>query len=143
MSDITICDCEEHWIEIKNKKGKLYLLSSKGRLYSFSRKKFIGKLSKNKYVYGTRSLFSDCMHRLVYRYFYQINIEEVNENNHIDHINTIKNHNCICNLRCCSRTENNNNILTKQKISNSLIGNKRAKGNKGKIPWNKGIKIVN
>jgi len=122
MSDINLCDCPEHWMEIKNKKGQLYLLSSKGRIYSYKSGKFIGKKNKKGYISGINNFFSMLVHRLVYRYFNQINIEEVNENNNIDHINTIRNHNCLCNLNCCNQTENMNNPLTKKKISKSMKG---------------------
>jgi len=136
MSDITLCDCEEHWMEIKNKNGSKYLLSSKGRLYSYKSGRFIGKKSIYGYII-IRWDFSNCMHRLVYRYFNKINIEEVNENNQIDHINTIRNHNCLCNLRCCSITENNNNPLTKKKYSIWQIGKSFTQETKKKISESK------
>jgi len=139
MSNINLCECEEHWMEIKNNKGSKYLLSSKGRLYSYYSNDFICKINKkNNYVYlgGSSKFFSKLIHRLVFRYFNQINIEEVSENNHIDHINTIRNHNCLCNLRCCSRTENQNNLLTKNKKigkNSKLYKKERSKEIKKKI----------
>ena len=115
MSDITLCDCKENWIEIKNNCGSKYLLSSKGRLYNEKTKRFISSKRKDNYVVVSK-FYSFYVHRLVYYYFND------KLNNHIDHINTIKNHNCICNLRCVSYKENMNNILTKQKISESHKG---------------------
>ena len=116
MSDINLCDCPEHWMEITNKKGKLYLLSSKGRLYSYHTKRFVGRIKKNGYIEHCGFFGGSSIHRLVYRYFYQINIEKYDRNyNEIDHINTIKNHNCVCNLRCVSCNINNNNSITLNK----------------------------
>ena len=133
MSDINLCDCEENWIEIKNKKNNLYLLSSKGRLYSYHSERFIGDYKENGYI-KTSGFFTSKIHRLVFHYFNKnkINIKNYDRKlNEIDHINTIRHHNCICNLRCCSRSENNNNILTRKKNSESR---------KGKITWMKGKK---
>jgi hypothetical protein len=132
MSNINLCDCEEHWMEIKNKKSNLYLLSSKGRLYSYQSGKYIGHNNKRGYVSSSSFFFSDKIHRLVYRYFNQINIEDYDKNyNNIDHLDTIKNHNCICNLKLCSSSENNNNPITKKTHSKSMKGNLCGKGNKG------------
>ena len=39
MSNINLCKCEEYWMEIKNKNGSLYKLSSKGRMYSYHSKR--------------------------------------------------------------------------------------------------------
>jgi len=148
MSDITLCPCEENWMEIKNKNGSKYLLSSKGRLYSYLYKRFIGKYNGN-YVGG---FDSNRMHRLVAKYF----INNGNDYNlTTDHINTNKKHNCICNLKICSQKENSNNPITRKNISKGKKGCKSSfKGKhhteenkkilseklKGREPWNKGKK---
>jgi len=136
MSNINLCDCEENWMEIKNKNNSKYLLSSKGRLYSYSRKKFIGVENNRKYIYigGNSGFFSTKIHRLVYRYFYQINIEDYDRNyNEVDHFDAKKNHNCVCNLRICSSLENNNNTITRKNKSEGQKGNKKSKETKQKI----------
>ena len=138
MSNINLCDCEENWMEIKNKKGKTYYLSSKGRLKRIlknKKEKYSGSINKIGYVIISTNVFSKFIHRSVYRYFFQINIEEYDRNyNEIDHINTIRNHNCICNLKCGSQTENNNNSLTCKKRSESLKGeNNGMYGKKGSM----------
>ena len=132
MSNINLCCCEENWIEIKNKKNNLYLLSSKGRLYSYNRCRFIGSNNNDNYIHIT-GFFATKLHRLVYRYFNQINIEKYDRNfNEIDHINTIRNHNCICNLRCGTHTDNMNNIITMKKIKNSDKSYMKGKYKKNK-----------
>ena len=116
MSNINLCDCEEHWMKIKNKYGSLYKLSLKGRLYSYKNKKYIGYVNKYNGYIDVSGFFSCKIHRLVYRYFYQINIEDYDINyNEIDNIDTIRNHNYICNLRIGSRKDNQNNLKTKKK----------------------------
>ena len=155
MSNINLCDCEEHWIEIKNKYDSLYLLSSKGRLYSYKKFNFIEKINKDGYcIVGC--FFSTKIHRLVYQYFNKNNSQGLQDIkkynikiNEIDHINTIRNHNCICNLNCGSRFDNNNNPLTKKKKSlsvkgknNPMFGKIHNKETKQKISENKkGIKL--
>ncbi len=115
MSNINLCDCEENWIEIKNKNNRLYLLSSKGRVFN---RKFIGSIKKSGYVHigGSSKFFSCVISRLVYRYFFQINIENYDrKNNEVCHINGIRTHNCVCNLMIGSHKNNCNDKLTKKK----------------------------
>ena len=88
MSDITLCPCEEHWIEIKNKNGNKYLLSSKGRIYSYYKQNFLSYNKNEEYIIIKHNIFfSKLIHRIIYRYFNQINIEDYNRNyNDICHI---------------------------------------------------------
>jgi len=132
MSDITLCPCEEHWIEIKNKNGSKYLLSSKGRIYSYKKQKLIGSImKKSDYIRigGNSGFFCNMLHRIVYRYFFQINIEDYDKNyNDICHQNGIRNHNCMCNLRIDSHKNNLNDELTLKKRKICMKGkNKKPK----------------
>ena len=57
-------------------------------------------------------------HRLVWKTF----VGEIPEGMQIDHINTERDDNRLCNLRCVSPKENANNPLTKRKISDYWKG---------------------
>ena len=91
-------------------------------------------MKNKKYIQTTKGIFSNLMHRVVYRYFYQINIEDYNKNyNEIDHINTICNHNCICNLRICSMLDNNRNPKTCENRSKACKGIKKSEKHKNTL----------
>ena len=68
------------------------------------------------------------VHRLVAEAF----IDNPNNLPHIDHINTDRTDNRVCNLRWVTQKENNNTPLTKNKISNFMIGKKGVKHPKSK-----------
>ena len=122
------CNCEETWKEFiggKNNNRK-YKISSKGQVISFN-KNGNGKLLKptlNNSGYQINYL--DLIHRLVCKYF--INNGKDFKDLEVDHIDTDRLHNCICNLRICTHKENSNNPLTKIKMK----GNTNGKGNLGK-----------
>lgn len=109
MSNINLCNCKEEWKKINN-----YYLSSKGRVISdcsYPPKKN-DCVKKSGYCNSSLGI----IHSLVYYHFIEKYTPDRKEKV-IDHINTIKNHNCICNLRLCSQKDNINNKLTIKKAN--------------------------
>ena len=87
---MNFCNCDEEWIFIENDK---YILSSKGRLFDINKNKFIGSNFRG---YISSSKFGG-FHRLVCKYF--LNDGKDYKGLVTDHRITIRNHNCICNLK--------------------------------------------
>ena len=69
------------------------------------------------------------MHRLVALMF----IPTDNTSLHIDHIDGNKLNNKVENLKWCTQKENNNNPITKRRISQALLGSKRTEAQKYKM----------
>ena len=126
MSNINLCDCKENWMEIKNK-NNLYLLSSKGRVYSFRYYKMVGSKKKESGYIKIGNF--NYTHRLVAKYFLN-NGKDYDLDT--DHINTIRNHNCVCNLRICTKSQNMNNPLSIENQRKSQKGNIKKNGIKKK-----------
>ena len=115
-SNIHLCHCKEIWKKITNNNGTEYQLSNKGRLRN-QYGKDLGANNQHNYVH-TGGFFSPKIHRLVYHYF----VQPVKNSPHvIDHINTNRRHNCVCNLTKVSQKVNTNNELTKKHMSQSAI----------------------
>ena len=132
----------EEWKDIKDYEN-LYQISNLGRVKSLKReiidskfrkriiKEKILKLCKDKNGYLEITLHKDkkaktfLVHRLVALYF----VEGYFEGAHVDHIDTNKENNIYTNLRFVTQKENNNNPLSKKKLSESK---------KGHEAWNKG-----
>ena len=117
---------------IKDKNGKIRFI--KGRILKFEIDKYgyyLIPLCKN----GKQKMFK--VHRLVAEIF----ILNTENKPHIDHINTNRINNRVFNLRWVTLKENNNNPLTKKKMSESKKGRclteetkkKLSKIRKGKI----------
>lgn len=140
---------EEEWKDIYFKENgivydfrNLYQVSNLGRIkslnYMNTGKEKILKLNENKcgndriylriYLYknGTQKRF--LVHRLVAHMF----IEGYFNGAEIDHINTIPNDNRAENLKWCTRTENMNNNLTKEKSKKANLKEKNPRYGKGR-----------
>ena len=108
---------EEIWKDIVGYEG-LYQVSNLGRVkslnYKHSDKEKIRKLAIDKYGYPIVTLYNEnkgkthTIHRLVAEAF----IDNSNNNPCIDHINTDRTDNRVCNLKWVTHKENNNNPLT-------------------------------
>lgn len=122
----------EEWKTIRGYEG-LYQVSNEGRVKSFKNPKNpkILKPNKTKFGYLTVALIKDgirctkSIHRLVAEAF----IPNEEGKPHIDHINTIRDDNNVTNLRWCTREENQNNPITREKLRQAakLKGEKSSK----------------
>lgn len=64
------------------------------------------------------------VHRVVWETF----IGEIPDGYEIDHIDGNKQNNALSNLRCVTHKDNMNNIITKSKISTSMLNNSNRSG---------------
>ena len=121
----------EEWKDIHGFEGA-YMISSFGRVVSLDRdgvrknreRPFILKYTINNKGYKVSKLWNGkCT---VYRYTHRLVAETFLENeenkNQIDHINTDRLDNRVENLKWCSPKENQNNPLTREHISKSKYG---------------------
>lgn len=116
---------DEIWKPVPLYEG-LYEVSDHGRVrslnYNRTGKVKVMKPSKNKFLYESVSLWKNKkmkmfkVHRLVWEAFHG----PIPENMVIDHISTVRNDNRLCNLRCVTTSENNNNPITKQKRADTV-----------------------
>lgn len=81
--------------------------------------------------------------KMVHRIIWETFNSEIPDGYEIDHINTIKTDNRLCNLRLVTSKENKNNPLTLIHLSKAMKGH--TPWNKGSPAWNKGkkLKIIN
>jgi hypothetical protein len=133
----TNCNCKEYWISIKNggknNNGK-YQISSKGNLISICRNGKIKLLKKTSLNNNYQKNAFGLIHRTVGKYF--INNGKDFKGLDIDHIDTNKTNNCVCNLRICTHKENSNNPLTLNKFkgkNNPMFGKKHTEESKNKM----------
>ena len=115
----------EIWKDIKDYSN--YMVSNLGRVkslnYKNTDKEKILKPYKNREGYLRVELSKNgngkqyLIHRLVAEAF----IDNPNNLPQIDHINTNKTNNRVCNLRWCTQKENNNNHLTVEKRSKPIL----------------------
>lgn len=126
---------KEIWKDIKDYENH-YQISNFGNIKSLKDGK--GKMlklkkGKNGYLYTNLSkngkVKTYTVHKLVAQTFI-LNPENKPE---IDHINTVRNDNRVENLRWVTRKENNNNLLTKEKMSNAHEGKKLSEECKKKL----------
>ena len=128
---------QEEWRDIEEVKGS-YMVSNYGRIKGLERcrnshysqiviKERIRRLAFDKKGYPTISLSINCVnvlkcavHRLVAKAF----ISNTENKPQVDHINTIRTDNRVCNLRWVTNRENAYNPLTHKKVHelNSRIG---------------------
>jgi len=105
-----------------------YLITNDGQIFSKSKyykKECKGNTDRNGYVTvhlkntdGSSSLYKK--HRVIWTFFNG----RIPDNIEIDHINTIKGDNRLCNLRLATRIDNVNNPLTKEKQKKAHSGEK-------------------
>lgn len=96
-----------------------------GTVFSKKSNRFIGAKNIDGYIqvaltndYG--KIYNFLLHRLIF----EESFGEIPEGMEIDHINTIRDDNRICNLRCVTRKENCNNHLTLKHYSEANKGEK-------------------
>lgn len=121
----------EVWKDVVGYEG-LYIVSSMGRVKSLDRKSAKGsnikgrilKPVKGKDGYLRLILCKENKHStfLVHRLIAISFISNPDNKDYIDHINTIRDDNRVENLRWATKKENNNNPLTKNKMSESQKG---------------------
>lgn len=138
----------EIWKDIKGFED--YQISDKGRVWSKLSNKILKlKMDKNGYckvnLYKNGEQKTKNIHNLVAEVF----IDNPENKPFIDHINTIRTDNRVCNLRWVTHKENCNNPLTRKHISEVQIGKhyteetkrKMSEAKKGKLNPKKSKKI--
>ena len=136
----------EVWKDVKNYEG-YYIVSSMGKVKSLDRivlgKNGVssfrsGKLKSNvidRWGYLLVLLSKNNKQKLcrIHRLVAEAFIPNPENKPHIDHINTDKKDNWVGNLRWCTRSENMNNPLTKEKCREMNKGKHRSEETKKKI----------
>ena len=141
---------EEIWRDIEGYEG-LYQVSNIGRVRSLNYNKTgevkIMKTCKNKHGYLMARLSKNgktkscTVHRLVAKAF----IPNPENKPHIDHMNTNKTDNRVCNLRWVTQKENMNNPLTREKLDGEkhyMFGKHRTEETRKKIGEAKCKKVI-
>lgn len=132
---------KEIWKDIEGYEG-LYQVSNLGRVKSLDRlvktninnveeRLFRGKelsydIGKNGYVYVCLFLNGKGKRKSIHRIVAEAFIPNPDNKPQVNHINTIRADNRVENLEWCTHTENMNNPLTKDKLSNCKIGRKQS-----------------
>ena len=110
-------DMEEIWKTVKGYNG-YYQVSNTGKVRNPNKGLTPNVGVKNGYVYVTLRKDKRLLHRIVAETF----IPNPFNKPEVDHINGIRTDNNVCNLRWVTRTENNNNPITKSRFSKSAKG---------------------
>lgn len=110
-------DMEEIWKTVKGYNG-YYQVSNTGKVRNPNKVLTPNVGVKNGYVYVTLRKDKRLLHRIVAETF----IPNPFNKPEVDHINGIRTDNNVCNLRWVTRTENNNNPITKSRFSKSAKG---------------------
>ena len=112
-----------------------YQIFEDGRVWSKKMRKYLKPFKDSRgylFVYikdNNGKYYNKRIHRLIAEAF----IPNPDNKPYIDHINTDKTDNRIKNLRWATMSENNNNPITKKKISDTLMGVKLSEERKRKI----------
>lgn len=109
-------DMEEIWKTVKGYNG-YYQVSNTGKVRNPNKVLTPNVGVKNGYVYVTLRKDKRLLHRIVAETF----IPNPFNKPEVDHINGIRTDNNVCNLRWVTRTENNNNPITKSRFSKSVL----------------------
>lgn len=120
-------------VDIKNFDN--YQITDDGRVWSKKTNKYL-KPSKDRrgyYFVFIRDNNGKYMNKRIHRLIAEAFIPNPDNKQYIDHINTIKTDNRICNLRWCTLKENNNNPISKQKLVDYFTGCKLSDEHKKKI----------
>lgn len=103
-----------------------YLIGDQGTVYSLLKRKPLKTHKIKGYeqvqLVSAGKLKMMLVHRLVALAF--IPLEEGKD--YVDHIDGNRSNNSVTNLRWCTKLENNNNPITKERISKTLLGGKRT-----------------
>lgn len=108
-----------------SKEGLVYRLGKDGKLVLCKQHK-----SGNGYMYCSGGTKATKKPKRVHRLIWEAFNGEIPDGMEIDHINTNRCDNRLCNLQLCTRKENANNPITKARVS-SILAARNAKG-KGK-----------
>ena len=125
----------EVWKDVVGYEG-LYQVSNLGRVKSFQKKSAIilkQSLTNKGYKDVRLNKKGICKHKLIHRLIAEAFIPNPENKPFIDHINTVKTDNSIKNLRWTTRTENNNNELTRKHSSETRKGKVLSEETKKKM----------
>lgn len=104
-----------------------YKIGNNGTLININTNKIIKPISvSHGYLLYHLSINGKRINKLVHRLVAEIFIENINNLPEVDHIDGNILNNNVSNLKWCTRTENNNNPIHKENLSNSNNKNKKT-----------------
>ena len=121
----------EEWRDIEGYEG-IYQISNEGRVKSlkYNKAKILKYgINRNGYKYVVLSKDNTPKLKKVYRLVAEAFIPNIDNKPCIDHCNTIRTDDRVCNLRWCTYKENMNNEITKENCRSGKLG--KPSNNKG------------